>query len=654
LLSETDPLGHKTNYEYDGEGERTAITNALGKTTKYTYEFGNLTAVTDPLGRTTKRSVDAIGRVNSVTTPGSARTSYEYGADNEIAKITNPLGAVTTYEYDGDGDRIATTDANKHMTSKAYDPLDRLESVTDPLEHVAKAVYDKDGNIIEIIDRRGKVAKFSYDALNRLTEARYGVSGETAESAIGYSYDAANRLTKVVDSASGTYTPEYDEFNRLKSLATPNGTISYGYDEANRRTSMTVPGQEPLEYSYDAANRLTELKRAGQNVSSAYNAANLPTTTTLSDGIEEQYGYDEANELTSISYQKGSEKLGELDYSYDPNGRREAVWGSYARTGLPEAISSAAYNAANEQTERNGVKLTYDANGNLTSNGSSEYKWNARDQLTEVTGATSASFGYDPFGRRIERTTGGTTTKVLYDGPNAVQETQGSATENLLTGLLPDKTFSRMTSTTTENLLTDALGSTIALAGTGGKVETSYTYDPFGSTMQEGAASENPFQYAGRENDGDSLYYNRARYYSPTAARFISQDPLGEAGSGPDLYLYGLNDPLDLTDAYGTHPHEPWGPGPGKEAFPPSKAEEEQREEKQEESEKEEDCHCGGRNGSSGGVIGTVKHYWNEVGKYVSRGATEAWRASGTSAREMYQFGRGTYETWADSGEPVP
>ena len=105
-----------------------------------------------------------------------------------------------------------------------------------------------------------------------------------------------------------------------------------------------------------------------------------------------------------------------------------------------------------------------------------EYAWNARNQLAEITGPTTASFAYHPFGRRIEKTLGGKTTKVLFDGANAVQETLGSApTVNLLTGLSVDKTYTRTTSEGAEDLLTDALGSTIALAGSTAKVETSYT-----------------------------------------------------------------------------------------------------------------------------------------------------------------------------------
>jgi RHS repeat-associated protein len=562
LLSVTDPLGHKTSYEYNVEGQPTLIENALGDKTKLSYQFGDLASVTDPLGRTTQQFVDALGHVGSIATPGGQRILYEHNADGQVTKVTDPLGASTSYEYDGDGDLVATTDAQKHKTTATYSPMDLLESETDALEHTAKGVYDEDGNLIELTTRDGKLDKFTYDALNRLTEARYGVSGETAESTIKYEYDLGNRLTKIVDSATGTYTPEYDGFNRLKSIATPTGTITYEYNEADERTSMKVPGQEPVKYSYDEAGRLTEVKRGSETVVLRYDEANRPTSTTLPDGIEEQYGYDEANELTSITYKKGSTKLGELDYAYNSEGLREAMWGSYARLGLPEAISSAVYNADNEQTERNGKKLGYDAEGNLTSDGSSEYKWNARGQLAEITGAIKAAFAYDPFGRRTTKTLGSTTTKLLYDGPNVVQETQGSSTANVLAGLWPNQTFARTTSKT-ESLLTDALGSTIALGGSTGKAETSYTYDPFGATSKEGTASENPFQYTGQENDGNGLYDYGARYYSPAAARFISQDPLGQEGSGVNLYRYADDSPINATDPYGTSSGGAFGSQPG-------------------------------------------------------------------------------------------
>jgi RHS repeat-associated protein len=217
-----------------------------------------------------------------------------------------------------------------------------------------------------------------------------------------------------------------------------------------------------------------------------------------------------------------------------------------------ERRAGATYNADNEMTERNSQTYAYDANGNLTSAAGSEYTWNARNQLTAITGSITSSFGYDPFGRRISKTLAGTNTKTLYDGPNAVQETQGTSTSNLMTGLGTDETYARTTSGGTETLLTDALNSTLALAGSTGTVQTSYTYDPFGVTTQEGTASGNTFQYAGREYDGHNLYNNRDRYYNPNITRFLSQDPLGQEANGPNLYPYTLDSPTNAIDAYGT------------------------------------------------------------------------------------------------------
>jgi hypothetical protein len=66
------------------------------------------------------------------------------------------------------------------------------------------------------------------------------------------------------------------------------------------------------------------------------------------------------------------------------------------------------------------------------------------------------------------------------------------------------------------SFLRDTLGSTLALANSSGAIGTTYTYEPFGNTTLGGAANANPYQFTGRENDGTGLYFNRARYYSPT------------------------------------------------------------------------------------------------------------------------------------------
>jgi YD repeat-containing protein len=119
-----------------------------------------------------------------------------------------------------------------------------------------------------------------------------------------------------------------------------------------------------------------------------------------------------------------------------------------------------SYNADNEQSTFNRVSLSYDSNGNLTSDGTNTYTWDARNHLSKITQGrtTVGSFVYDGFGRRMSKTISGTTTQFLYDGLNAVQELNGSngVVANLLTGLRVDEYFTR-TDSATSTFLADAL-----------------------------------------------------------------------------------------------------------------------------------------------------------------------------------------------------
>jgi RHS repeat-associated protein len=235
--------------------------------------------------------------------------------------------------------------------------------------------------------------------------------------------------------------------------------------------------------------------------------------------------------------------------------QRLKLGGSLAQTGLPQVLSSATYDAANELTQWDATNLTYDDNGSLTADGANNYTWNARNQLTTVkdasTGATLANFQYDAFGRRTENAAGD---GVLYDGVNAVQELSGTTpVVNRLTGGV-DEFFGRTDSGGTTFPLTDALGSTIALTDSSGAIQTQYTYEPFGATTVTGATSSNWYQFTGRANDGTGLYYYRARYYSPRFQRFISEGPAGIAG-GINFYAYAGNSPVNFGDPFGLKPN---------------------------------------------------------------------------------------------------
>jgi len=219
-------------------------------------------------------------------------------------------------------------------------------------------------------------------------------------------------------------------------------------------------------------------------------------------------------------------------------------------TGVPQAASPATYNVNNQLTNWKGTNLTYDANGNLTNDGTNTYTWNARNQLAAISGGVAASFQYDPFGRRVSKTIGGIT-QYLYDGANPVQEISGTtASANLLTGGV-DEYFQRTDPAGARSFLTDALGSTLALADSTGTLQTTYTFEPFGNTSVTGTATTNSFAYTGRELDATGLYFYRARYYNPQSQRFISEDPIEFGGGDVNLYGYLGQDPADDIDPLG-------------------------------------------------------------------------------------------------------
>lgn len=269
------------------------------------------------------------------------------------------------------------------------------------------------------------------------------------------------------------------------------------------------------------------------------------------------YAYNAASELTSLTYKNGTTVLGALSYTYDAAGNRIKTGGSFARSGLPPALTTVSYNANNQQTTFGTNVETYDLDGNLATvtdaGNTTTYTWNARNQLMGISApGFAASFTYDSFGRRTGRTVQGVVTNYVYDGLNPVQEKAGATvTANLLTGMGIDEFFTRTDGVGTRGLFTDALGSTVALGDGTGTLQTQYTYEPFGYVSQTGQANTNSYKYTGREDDGSGLYYYRGRYYHPRLQRFISEDPIGFNGGDMNVYAYVQNDPMNGIDPLG-------------------------------------------------------------------------------------------------------
>ncbi|WP_194714283.1 RHS repeat-associated core domain-containing protein [Noviherbaspirillum soli] len=224
-----------------------------------------------------------------------------------------------------------------------------------------------------------------------------------------------------------------------------------------------------------------------------------------------------------------------------------------APTSVPEPMPVATYGPRNQLQSWNRQSITHDANGNMTSDDTRSYTWDARNQLASITGPESmqASFRYDAFGRRVSRTVNGMETGYVYDGINPVQELGATgASASLLTGLGVDEYYRRTDAAGPRDMLADALGSVLGLADGAGQVRTTYQYEPYGATTVQGEASANSLQYTGRENDGTGLYYYRARYYHPGLGRFAAEDPIGLAG-GINVYAYVGGNPILYIDPEG-------------------------------------------------------------------------------------------------------
>jgi RHS repeat-associated protein len=547
LTGLTDPVSHHTTVVLNAAGQVASVTDPLSHQWQFTYTDGDLTATTNPLTFTTTRFIDGAGRAVATTDPLGRMTRTTFDGLNRATQVIDPLNGPTAFSYDPNSNLQALTDARTHTTSYTYDLMDRVATRRDPLPATATYEYDPNNNLTQRTDRKGQITRYAYDPLDRLAQVTFADA-----STITYTYDAGDRLLQLVDSANGTITRTYDGLDRLTSETTAEGTITYTYDDDNRRATMTVAGQSPVSYGYDDAHRLLSITQGPSVVAFTYDDANRRSTLTYPNGIVATYGYDDANQLTSLTYTLGPTALGDLTYTYDAAGQRTSVGGSWARTGLPTAVASATYDAANRIVTWDGSGFSYDPNGNLASDGLTSYSWNARNQLSALSGGTSASFAYDSLGRRRSKSIGGATTNFLHDARNIVQEltSGGTPAANLLTGRGIDETFTRTDGSGTSTLLTDVLDSVLEIADASGTLQTHYTFEPFGTTTTSGAASTNAQAFTGRENDGTGLYFYRARYYSPQLQRFVSEDPLGLLAD-INVYRYVGDAPTQLTDPLG-------------------------------------------------------------------------------------------------------
>ncbi|WP_442804313.1 RHS repeat-associated core domain-containing protein [Streptomyces luteogriseus] len=555
LETVTDPEGRKTGFTFNASGQVKTVTDNANATSEYTYQHGDLAQVKDAEGRITRQFTDAAGRISALTDEAGSQTTVLFDALNQPREITDPLGHTTALGYDENGNLTTLTDARLNTTKWDYDQADRPKTATDPLGAQALIEYDAAGFLKKATSRSGKAAVAEYDLLGRPKSTKYGVDAAgQAESTVTYDYDTRDLLKQITDSKAGNQAFTYDVHDRLATTTGPTGKVTYDYDNADRRKLMTAAGTSTT-YGYDKSSILKSVKTGTQDVTFGLDAVGREKTASLPGGITRTTGYDTTGVIKSIAYAQGTKTVGGLTYTRDVRGLQAGLTGSLTKVALPAAESGTQFGKDNRITTYNGRTFAYDDVGQLKSDGLRTYTWNARGQLTGLAKAgTASSFGYDPLGGRISKTTGTATSKYLTDGTNPLveQNTSGTTTASVATSGL-DEFLSRTEGGKTQVYLTDALGTVVGLANTDGTIATTYAYDPNGTPTATGTTTSNPYTFTGREDDGTGLLYYRNRYYDPQTGRFISQDPIGHAG-GTNLYQYALSSPTTYTDPSGNNP----------------------------------------------------------------------------------------------------
>ena len=320
-------------------------------------------------------------------------------------------------------------------------------------------------------------------------------------------------------------------------LGLTNGSGGVVNNEAGECDCVTVsnPGQ-PRErvYGYDANRNLTSI------------------TGTNTPWYSQAFEYDELNRLIGAAG-----RYGEISYNYDDVGNR-------LTRGINGTVETYTYavgtNGIKEVTGGENPKtFTYDDNGNIISDGTLTFIYDARNQIKEVKkGEVSvATYTYNGLGQRVKKVVGDLTTVYHYDLEGkliAESKVEGTVTNEYL---YMGKIRVAMVEVATEgealyHYLNERLGNPEILTDATGTVVWEAWYEPFGEAhIHPSSSVVNNHRFPGQYYDQETgFHYNYHRYYDPTTGRYLTPDPIGLEG-GINLYNYVQNNPTTLIDPFG-------------------------------------------------------------------------------------------------------
>jgi len=608
-----DPKKDSTFAYYGASGFQNLDSTRTGtRTTRFRYDgWGRLVRTVNPRGDSAILVLDKLNRTDTVTAPGGSKASYAYDSLSNVRQLTDAKGQTYKYHYNAVG--WADADSDAATLDPSVNRIDVFEfTKTGAVRaHVNRRLqrtvtkFDHQGQDSTIVLSDGRVTTFAYDTAGLWATVSNGESTDTVRT------DSAGLVQTQITLRGATkyiLTATSDANGLLRSRIFKMGTdtttlqkIGYGYDAEFRLDTLRV-GPQRTYFGYNADGLMTFLKLTV-----------LPNYTTL-DSIAYQVtavhqGYSVMHSAAALIRFNAGYTRDSLEhitqrthgdtawsYAYDALGRLnnyKTVYASGGETCVPDPqhmdgqvctanspvtlqTTSFAYDsvgnrtdgsptivAGNRLTAWNGYTLTYDYDGNLTHKqkaGFDQYLyWNSIGQLDSAkTNSVLVSFGYDGFGRRVRKTDSTAVYKYVYDGDQIL--TIDSAGTRLRTySYYPgvDQPYSMITSAGKRYYYISEIGAghVLGVIDTTGAVVNRYGYAPFGlleDSLETLKPVPNAYRFTGREYDPETqLYFYRARYYDPTLARFVSEDPIGQNG-GANQYAYASDEPINRSDPSGT------------------------------------------------------------------------------------------------------
>ncbi|CAN5476210.1 hypothetical protein BH10CYA1_BH10CYA1_61880 [soil metagenome] len=218
-----------------------------------------------------------------------------------------------------------------------------------------------------------------------------------------------------------------------------------------------------------------------------------------------------------------------------------------------------------------GSTLTYDLNGNMTSDGTNSYSWDAADRMTKITypGTNNFStFVYNGFSRNVsivETTAGSVTSTKQFVWDSSARFEERDALGSVVKKLYD---LAEVQSSVNNYYLLDHLLTVRQLTNQAGSVVTQIDYDMWGNSTTIGTVLPT-YSYAslyGHQRSG--LLISESRVYNPKTSNWLSRDLMEDAG-GPNSYTYVSNSPSNLVDSTGDVGMLPAPPGLGPIVTPP-------------------------------------------------------------------------------------